>query len=228
MTYLSRVLTVSSLLLAACGAASATPIAAGGSVAASPVSVTNAGIVAQYNNVAFTSQAPAGQASTFSGTYSEVVFKDSQNTLCGTAGSCLTFAIQVNNSASSTDGIETVTSGPFSNLFTYNVGYVAVAGAKAPIVINDSSTGTFQFDFRNVGTGGNIITPGLSSDVLIIQTSATNFAPGNLSFQDNQTATVAGYIPAVAVTPEPSSLVLLGTGLIGTATTMLRRRKLSA
>lgn len=45
----------------------------------------------------------------------------------------------------------------------------------------------------------------------------------NLTFTSNVSAT-----PAVAVTPEPSSLVLLGTGLIGGATTLLRRRKLIA
>ncbi|MGI4853772.1 MAG: PEP-CTERM sorting domain-containing protein [Janthinobacterium lividum] len=44
----------------------------------------------------------------------------------------------------------------------------------------------------------------------------------NLTFTSNVSA------PAVAVTPEPSSLVLLGTGLIGGATTLLRRRKLVA
>ncbi len=224
MKSLSRFSAVSSFLLAACCLASATPIASGGTVVAAPVLTLPTQYVAVINSTPFTSQAPAGAASTFNGSYTTSVYKDSSNTLCSSVGNCLTFAIQVSNSSSSTDGIETLTAGPFGNGFTYNVGYVAIAGAVAPLIIKDSSTGTISFNFTQNGTWANMIIPGTSSDYLIIQTSATNYAAGNISFQDSQTATVAGFIP-VAMTPEPSSLVLLGSGLVGVATTMLRRRQ---
>lgn len=217
--------------LLACGTANATPIAAGGSVAASYLTPGTETVLATNDNVAFTSQAPAGVASTFSGTYSASVFRDSNNTLCGVAGQCLTFSIQFNNSSSSTDGIETATTGPFSNLFAYNVGYNNSNGGKAPIVINDSSTGTMQFDFRNVGGTGNVVMPGQSSAYLLIQSSATNYVPGSISFQDNQTATVAGFIPALAVvtTPVPEvatwAMMIAGFGMAGYA--MRRRRQAS-
>ena len=208
--------------LVAVGAADATPISSGGSVTAAPVTYTVGSILASYQNVAFTSQA-ANLAPTFSGTYSEDVFKDTSNTLCGSLGNCLTFRIQVTNGAASQDGIETVTSGPFSKAFTYNVGYNAIVGDNAPLTISDSIFGAMAFSFTSNSNTGNIIMPGSSSDYLIIQTSATNYTAGSISFQDSQTATVNGFIPAAAV-PEPATwgLMLVGFGAIGA---MTRRRR---
>ena len=71
MNRFSRLFATSALALAACGIASATPIAAGGSVTASgitPGTLTFVGGTSQSNvATAFTSQAPAGMTSTFSG-----------------------------------------------------------------------------------------------------------------------------------------------------------------
>lgn len=68
------------------------------------------------------------------------------------------------------------------------------------------------------------------SDLLLIQTNATSFTTGTLRLDGKGvSADVAGYVPAGPTTspvPEPSSLVLFGSGLVGAAS-VLHRKSLS-
>jgi hypothetical protein len=92
-------------------------------------------------------------------------------------------------------------------------------GFGAPSSVTRTFDGNVvKFFFPILGVGA-----GQASDTLIIRTNATTYTTGYYSIQDGQTSNLQGFEPSAA--PEPGTIGMLGSALLGLAFFARRRRK---
>ena len=142
---------------------------------------------------------------TFTGTYTAAVYKDMSNVFgAGDLDFLYTFTDVTG------DSVERITVGDFNGytveagILTYNPG-----GTVTPGSVTFAMNGAVGYNFFDPTVENGKTTVGL-----LVETNATNYQPGYVSAIDNQSGNAIGYQPMTA-TPEPTSLALFGTGLLG-------------
>jgi hypothetical protein len=205
------------------GSAYATPVTPGGIVA--PDNFTTADAVALLAHVSGTWSTPGSVGvGAANGSYTTAVYS---TTLPGT----LDFVYQFSNSSTSDNSITSTSSLSFAGFSPLDVGFMTngaalpggifVNGGPPPgslfLVSDNGSTVTFNMDILQ----SQNITPGVTSEVLVIQAKAPHFEPGLIGLLAGGGANLAGFAPSPI--PEPSFFLPVGLGLL--AAVAFGRRK---
>jgi hypothetical protein len=193
--------------------ASATPLVPG----ALPVAPGPTTILAATSGSNVGSAGGSLSTPTYSATWSENVYKGATGNIFGVND--LTFVFSFTNvvcaGCNPNDPLTLATASSFMG-FSTDADVVVPATGSAPYDVKESTSGVVNFDFLAVS-------PGSTSDTLVLYTNALYMQPGIFSLHDNFGASAADLAPAIE--PEPSSLILFGTGLVSAAGMLVRRRR---